>query len=78
MPKATKQVVEVIMVQLGTAAVKPDDLIVENLGAESADIVNIISALESRFNIRIDDAAIPDIHTVADLIELVSGLIEAD
>jgi len=78
MPTATKQVVEVIMVQLGTTAVKEDDLIVENLGAESADIVNIISALESRFNIRIDDAAIPDIHTVADLIELVSGLIEAD
>lgn len=78
MPIATKQVIEVIMVQLGAAAVKADDLIVEDLGAESADIVSIISALESRFNVRIDDAAIPDIHTVADLIELVSGHIEAD
>ena len=73
MPVSPDEVIELVAVQLGAATVNESHWIVEDLGAESAAIVSIISAFEGRFTIQIDDAAIPEIHTVADLVKLVSG-----
>ena len=73
MPVSPDEVMELVAIQLGAATVTESDCIVEDLVAESVDIVNIISALECRFDDRIDDAAIPEIHTVADLVNLVTG-----
>ena len=67
-------VVELVAAQLGAASVSEGDRIVEDLGAESMDIVNIIAAVEERYAIRIDEAVLPDIVTVGDLVALARRL----
>jgi len=60
-------VVGIVAVQLGRREVSPDDLIIEDLGAESLDVVNIVAAVEDRYRIRIEEQELPDIRTVRDL-----------
>jgi acyl carrier protein len=69
------QLTSLVAAQLGLSSVRSSDLIVEDLGAESMDIVNIIASVEDRFGIRIDEQALPDIHSVADLHDLVARAI---
>lgn len=57
--------------QLGLDAVGGDDRIVEDLGAESFDVLNIVSALEERYDVELDDEEAAAIETVADLYRLV-------
>lgn len=62
-----------VAVQLGRRRAAPQDLIVEDLGAESLDVVNIIAAVEDRYRIRIEEAELPDVRTVEDLFALVQS-----
>ena len=73
MSKHLEHAIEVIKAQLGARDVRPQDRIIEDLGAESADIVGIIAALEDRYAIEIDEAELPDIRTVADLAASIVG-----
>jgi acyl carrier protein len=57
--------------QLGTSRVAREALIVEDLGAESVDLMNIVAALEDRYGIAIDEGELPDLRTVGDLFERV-------
>jgi acyl carrier protein len=57
----------VVAVQLGRKRVPPDARIIEDLGAESLDVVNIVAALEERYGILIEEVELPDLVTVADL-----------
>ncbi len=68
-------IIELVAVQLGAGSVSETDRIVEDLGAESMDIVNIVAEVEERNAIRIDEAMLPDISTVGDLIALVQRLV---
>lgn len=56
-----------VAVQLGRRRVAADDRLVEDLGAESLDLVNIVAALEDRYGIDIPEEEIADLRTVADL-----------
>lgn len=67
---------ELIAVQLGALSVDENDRIVEDLGAESMDIVNIIAAVEERYDIHIEESLLPDIATVGDLVGLVQRQVE--
>ncbi len=60
-----------VAVWLGRRWVGAGDRIVEDLGAESLDMVNIIAAIEDRYRIRIEEHELPDIRTVSDLYERV-------
>ena len=64
-----QDVVNLIADQLGAseAEVTPDARIVEDLGAESADVANIIAAVEDRMGIAVDEDKIQGIATVNDL-----------
>ncbi|MCP3958845.1 MAG: acyl carrier protein [bacterium] len=62
-----------VCVQLGLARVVDEDHLVSDLGAESADVVNLIAAVEDKYGIEIAEDEIPDIHTVRDLYERVRG-----
>lgn len=64
----------VIRLQLGLKHVQANDHLVEQLGAESADIVNIVVALEEKYGIEIDESSMAEIGTVAELYELVGQL----
>lgn len=70
-PSIQAAVVEVLRNQLGLDEVDPQALIVEELGAESSDIVNIIASVEERFAIEIAESELPDIRNVADLVAVV-------
>jgi acyl carrier protein len=69
------EIITLVSLQLGIRSVNAGDRIVEDLGAESADVANIIAAVEDRFHITIDEAEIADIRTVADLYELIQNRI---
>jgi len=62
-----QDVEELVAVQLGRRRVAAGDRLVEDLGARSLDLVNIVAALEDRYAIRIEESELPDLHTVADL-----------
>lgn len=60
-------VVGIVAVQLGRRKISPEDRIIEDLGAESLDVVNIVAAVEDRYRIRIEEQELPDIRTARDL-----------
>jgi len=66
-----KDIQAMVAQQLGRRRVAPEDRILEELGAESLDVVNLIAAVEDRYRIAIEEEEIPDIETVADLCETV-------
>lgn len=66
-----------VALHLGRRSVASEDRIIEDLGAESVDVVNIIAGVEDRYRITIEEAELPDIRTVAELFELVRGRVQA-
>ena len=64
---------KMVSLQLGVRDVSADSLLVEELGAESADVVNIIAVLEEKYQIVVKESEIAKIRTPADLLSLVSG-----
>jgi acyl carrier protein len=62
--------------QLGVRDVKLEDDIAADLGAVSADIINIVAAIEDLFHIVIGEEELPDIHTVDQLYRLVRDRVE--
>jgi acyl carrier protein len=45
----------------------------EDLGAESADLVNLIATVEDKFNISFDEADISRVRTVQQLYDLIKN-----
>jgi acyl carrier protein len=68
-----REIVDLVALQLGVDAVDPGDRLVEELGAESADVLNLVATLEDRYEIEIDEEEIPRLTTVADVHRLVEG-----
>lgn len=60
-----------VCLQLGLTKVADDDHLASDLGAESADVVNLIAAVEDKYGLEIAEDEIPDIETVRDLYERV-------
>ena len=52
-----------------------DSDLINDLGADSLDGVELVMILESEFDIEISDDEISDIKTVQDIIDTVNGLI---
>lgn len=67
------RVKEIIVEQLGVAedAVVTDASFIDDLGADSLDIVELIMALEEEFDIEIQDADAEKIVTVGDVVEYI-------
>jgi acyl carrier protein len=63
--------------QLGLREVRLEDDLAADLGAVSADIINIVAAAEDLYNIVIGEEELPDIHTVEQLYRLVCERVEA-
>ena len=62
-----EDVCELVAVQLGRRRVEAVDRLVEDLDARSMDLVNVVAALEDRYDVEIDEGELPDLRTVADL-----------
>ncbi len=67
------QVKEVIVEQLNVSPeeVKPEARFVEDLGADSLDVVEMIMALEEKFEIEIPDSEAEKIQTVQDVVDYI-------
>ena len=60
-----------VALQLGIRLVAEDARLVEDLGAESADVANIVAAVEEKYHIVVKESEIAKIFTSTDLFELV-------
>ncbi len=62
------KVKSIIAEQLGISedTIKPDSAFIEDLGADSLDIVELVMAMEEEFEVEIPDEEAENIKTVAD------------
>ena len=65
------EIKKIVGLQLGKRGVKDTDRLLEDLGAESADIANLVAAVESKYGITIKESEIARIFTPIDLFDLV-------
>lgn len=75
--KETEQKVQTMLanqLNLAKEKVSMDALIVEDLGADSLDIVEMLMTLEEEFSISLSDEQAQNLRTVKDICELVESL----
>lgn len=53
--------------------ITPDKRLVEDLKADSANVMVMIMDLEDQFNITVDDAAINNLKTVGDVVKYIES-----
>lgn len=70
-----EKVKEVIVEQLGVEdeTIKLDTSFIDDLGADSLDIVELIMALEEAFDMQIPDSEAEKISTVNDVVEYIKN-----
>jgi acyl carrier protein len=68
-----EKVKDIVVEQLGVESdeVKGDSTFIDDLGADSLDIVELIMAFEEEFNIEIPDEAAEKIKTVQDVVTFI-------
>ena len=73
------EVKEVVVEQLSVNAdeVKEDSKFVEDLGADSLDVVELVMALEEKFDIEIPDEDAEKIANVSDAIKFIENINKA-
>lgn len=65
------QIKRLIEYHLGTLDVQENQRLVEDLGAESADIANIVASVEEKYQIRLNETEIANLFTPKDIYDLV-------
>ena len=67
---------EVVVDQLGidADAITEEATFVDDLGADSLDLLQLMMALESEFDIQIPDEAFENVRSVGDVLDLVEKL----
>ena len=66
---------DIIATQLGMDAnnIKPESDIINDLGLDSLDIVELVMTLEEKWNIVADDEDIKTLKTVADVVKYIEN-----
>ncbi|MEJ2758715.1 MAG: phosphopantetheine-binding protein [Anaerolineales bacterium] len=72
MEKPTQnEINRMVQLQLGVNIISADNKLIQDLGAESADIANIVAAAEEKYHIDLQESEIAKIITPQDILELV-------
>ncbi|WP_456431663.1 acyl carrier protein [Thermosulfuriphilus sp.] len=68
-----EKVMEIIAEQLGVSRdkVKPEASFIDDLGADSLDLVELVMAMEEAFGLEISDEEAEKLRTVKDVIEYI-------
>ncbi len=74
-----ERVAEIIVEQLGVTAaeVSPEASFIDDLGADSLDIVELIMAMEEEFDVEIPDDDAEKMQTIGDAINYLKSKLEA-
>jgi acyl carrier protein len=62
-----------IALQLGRSEVDPDARLVEDLGADSMDLVSVLASIEERTGVGLDETAFAEVSTARQLHALVAA-----
>lgn len=72
MPSVTMDdIKKLVGMQLGKRNVHEHDRFLEDLGAESADVANLVATVEEKYGVTIKEAEIARLFTPADLLMLI-------
>lgn len=67
----------IIELSLGRRPISADDRLIEQYGAESADIANIVVALEKKYNVHIPESKLATLQTPRDFYRIVTNAAES-
>ena len=75
-PEMLEKIAKIVAEQLGVeeSAVTPEASIIDDLGADSLDIVELIMAFEQEFNIEIPDETAEKISTIGDVLDYINSV----
>lgn len=70
-----EKIVNIVVDQLGCDAdsVTEDSAIIDDLGADSLDVVEMLMAVEENFGVAVPDEEIPNLKTVRDIMTYVEA-----
>ena len=66
-----EELIEIVSAVLGARGVALTDRLIEDLDAESMDIVNVIAAVEDRYSVTLEHEDVAQVYTVGDVAEAV-------
>ena len=71
-----EKVKKMVAEQLGISEdeVKPESNIIEDLGADSLDVIEMLMALEEEYGITIPDDKINQVKTISEIVDLIGSL----
>ena len=71
-----EKVKELVAEQLGISQdeIKPESNIVEDLGADSLDVIEMLMTLEEEYGISIPDDQIGQVKTIGQIVQLIENL----
>ncbi len=70
MTPTIEEIQRLVALQLGKRRVAAGDRLVEDLGAESIDLVNLVATVEDRYGIEVAEEELATLRTVADVFAL--------
>jgi len=72
-----EKVAEIVAAQLGidAASITPESALVEDLKADSIDVVALIMDLESEYGLEVSDEELAALRTVGDIVTFLEGKI---
>ncbi len=75
MQPTINEIITVVKLQLGLKEVQAEQHLMQELGAESADVVNIVATIEEKYDIFISEESLIDICSITDLYNLTKSLL---
>lgn len=72
----TEKVIELVAEQLGISkdTITTDSHIIEDLGADSLDVIEMLMTLEEEYGLTIPDDQINQVKTIGEVVELIEKL----